>query len=121
MNCSQPEKRSNIIDTLEEVMTDQPEHWQEYYRGEETSQRLARKFSRSDRIRYYWGNPRVQFALGRLLQNFKGIKLPLSLVSQFLPVQCERIRRGQINNSSEAVILDKVNFVLDEYALACGK
>jgi D-tagatose-1,6-bisphosphate aldolase subunit GatZ/KbaZ len=114
------EKRSNIIDTLEEVMIDQPEYWHEYYRGEEASQRLARKFSRSDRIRYYWGNPRVQFALGRLLQNLKGKKLPLTLVSQFLPVQCERIRSGQINNSSEAVILNKVNFVLDEYALACG-
>ena len=114
------ETRSNIIEMLEDVMTNHPEHWQEHYRGDEPSQRLARKFSRSDRIRYYWGNPQVQSALARLLQNLGEKGLPLTLVSQFMPVQWEKIRSGQINNSAEAVILDKVNFALEDYAFACG-
>jgi D-tagatose-1,6-bisphosphate aldolase subunit GatZ/KbaZ len=114
------EKRSNLVEVLEEVMTRQPEHWQKYYHGEETAQRLARKFSRSDRLRYYWGSPQVQSALGWLLQNLGGKTLPLTLVSQFMPEQWERIRSGQIDNTPEAVILDKVNSVLEEYAFACG-
>jgi D-tagatose-1,6-bisphosphate aldolase subunit GatZ/KbaZ len=115
------ERRSNLIGVLEEEMTRQPEHWQNYYSGDEVSKRLARKFSRSDRLRYYWGNPRVQSALGKLLQNLSGKTLPLTLVSQFLPVQWERIRSGQIENTPEAVILDKINSILEEYAFACGK
>jgi len=114
------ETRSNIVETLENVMTRQPEHWQKYYRGDKDIQRLARKFSRSDRLRYYWGSPQVQIALGRLLHNLAEKPLPLTLVSQYAPVQWERICAGQINNTPEAVILDKVNSVLEEYACACG-
>jgi len=114
------ERRSNLVEVLEEVMTRQPEHWQKYYRGDETAQRFARKFSLSDRLRYYWGSPQVQLALGRLMQNLGGKTLPLALARQFMPGQWERIRSGQIDNTPEAVILDKVNSVLEEYAFACG-
>ncbi|HEX7542099.1 MAG TPA: D-tagatose-bisphosphate aldolase, class II, non-catalytic subunit [Anaerolineales bacterium] len=114
------ERRSNLVEVLEEVMIRQPEHWQKYYHGDEAAQRLARKFSLSDRIRYYWGSPPVQFALGRLLQNLGEKTLPLTLVSQYVPGQWERIRSGQIANTPEAVILDKVDSVLEEYAFAQG-
>jgi len=114
------ETRSNLVEVLEDVMTRQPEHWQKYYHGDETAQRLARKFSRSDRLRYYWGNPQVQAAIGRLLHNIEEKSLPLALVSQYVAGQWERIRSGQIENTPEAVILDKVNSVLEEYAFACG-
>jgi D-tagatose-1,6-bisphosphate aldolase subunit GatZ/KbaZ len=114
------ERRSNLVEALEEVMIRQPEHWQKYYHGDEAAQRLARKFSLSDRIRYYWGSPPVQFALGRLLQNLGEKTLPLTLVSQYVPGQWERIRSGQIANTPEAVILDKVDSVLEEYAFAQG-
>jgi D-tagatose-1,6-bisphosphate aldolase subunit GatZ/KbaZ len=113
-------RRSNIVEVLEEVMIRQPEYWQKYYRGDETARRLARKFSLSDRLRYYWGNPQVQSALGRLLHNLGGKKLPLTLVSQYASGQWERIRSGQIANTPEAIILDKVNTVLDDYTFACG-
>jgi D-tagatose-1,6-bisphosphate aldolase subunit GatZ/KbaZ len=55
-----------------------------------------------------------------LLHNLAEKPLPLTLVSQYAPVQWERICAGQINNTPEAVILDKVNSVLEEYACACG-
>jgi D-tagatose-1,6-bisphosphate aldolase subunit GatZ/KbaZ len=113
-------RRSNIVEVLEEVMISQPEHWQKYYHGDATAQRLARKFSLSDRLRYYWGSPQVQFALGRLLQNLGEKTLPLTLVSQYASGQWERIRSGQIADTPEAVILDKVNSVLEQYAFACG-
>ncbi len=114
------ERRSSLVEALEDVTNRQPEHWQKYYHGDETAQRLARKFSRSDRLRYYWGNPQVQAALGRLLHNIEEKPLPMALVSQYAPGQWEIIRSGQIYNTSEARILDKVNSMLEEYAFACG-
>jgi D-tagatose-1,6-bisphosphate aldolase subunit GatZ/KbaZ len=112
------ERRSNLMDVLEDVMIHQPEHWKKYYRGDETALRLKRKFSLSDRIRYYWSSPPVQRALDQLIQNLGGNALPPALVSQYLPSQWERIRSGQIANSLEPIILDKINYVLADYAFA---
>jgi D-tagatose-1,6-bisphosphate aldolase subunit GatZ/KbaZ len=115
-----PGDRSHIVDELEEAMVRRPEHWQGYYHGDEEALRLARQFNRSDRIRYYWGDPRVQAALDRLLLNLQGGSLPAGLVSRILPGQGERIRSGQALNSPEAIILDRIDSVLEMYALACG-
>ena len=53
-------------------MRAQPEHWAPYYRGDETAQRLARQFSYSDRIRYYWLQPAVAAAVEQLFDNLRG-------------------------------------------------
>jgi D-tagatose-1,6-bisphosphate aldolase subunit GatZ/KbaZ len=55
-----------------------------------------------------------------MLQNLAGKPLPGSLVSQLLPGQWDKVRRGQIANSPEVLILDKVVSVLEDYAFACG-
>jgi D-tagatose-1,6-bisphosphate aldolase subunit GatZ/KbaZ len=115
-----PEKCSNLITVLDEVMTRQPEHWQKYYHGDAAARRLQRKFSRSDRIRYYWSNPQVQSALERLLQNLREKTLRPALLSQFLPEQSEKVRNRQLDATPEALILDKINSVLDDYAFACA-
>ena len=114
-----PDKRSNLISVVDEVMTRQPEHWQKYYHGEPAARRLQRKFSRSDRIRYYWSDPQVQSALERLLQNLREKMLPPALLSQFMPLQSEKIRNRQIDATPESLILDKILSVLDDYAFAC--
>jgi len=114
------ESCSNLVEVLDDVMVLHPEYWQKYYHGDEIAQRLARKFSLSDRLRYYWGDPQVQKALDRLMQNLQGKTLPLPLVSQYAPLQWERIRSGRIENKPEAIILDKINCVLEEYAFAVG-
>ena len=115
-----PAQRSRLVETLDEAMLRNPAYWQDHYHGTPQEIALARVYSLSDRIRYYWPDPKVQAALGRLLQNLGGKALPLTLVSQFLPGQFERIRSGQIMNTPEALILDKVGSVLDAYAQACG-
>jgi len=114
------DKCSHLVEVLDEVMLRQPDHWQKYYHGDEIAQRLARKYSLSDRLRYYWSSPQVQSALAMLLQNLGERPLPQGLLSQYMPGQCEKIRSGQIANTPEAVILDKINSVLEEYAFACG-
>jgi D-tagatose-1,6-bisphosphate aldolase subunit GatZ/KbaZ len=113
-------ERSRLIETLDEVMLREPTSWKDHYHGTPEQMAFARKYSLSDRVRYYWGSPAVQAALGRLFQNLKGKELPLTLLSQYLPVQWESIRSGRIENTPEALVLDKISTVLEEYTRACG-
>lgn len=102
--------RSNIIRVLDDVMVKHPEHWKKYYRGDEREQAFKRKYSLSDRARYYWVQPDVQNAFERLLKNLGGGVLPFSLLSQFV---------GQIGLTAAQVIVLKVGNVLEDYAAAC--
>ena len=114
-----PILRSNLIQVLDEVMIQHPEHWKKYYRGSEEEQAVKRKFSFSDRIRYYWSDPRVQAALKTLMNNLSEKPLPLFLLSQFAPRQYEQIRRGEIAWTPEGVIFDRIREVLLDYEAAC--
>lgn len=49
--------------------------------------RFAWKFSLSDRSRFYWKKPQEQNALRILLNKLSQLKLPGSLVSQFITVR----------------------------------
>jgi D-tagatose-1,6-bisphosphate aldolase subunit GatZ/KbaZ len=88
-----------------------PEHWQKYYHGTETEQAFKRKYSLSDRARYYWVQPEVQNAFTRLMKNLGKQVLPYSLLSQFM---------GEMDFNAEQVIEWKINKVLNEYMIACG-
>jgi D-tagatose-1,6-bisphosphate aldolase subunit GatZ/KbaZ len=111
-------ERSNIIQVLDDVMLAHPEYWQKYYPGNEAEQLFKRKYSFSDRLRYYWSEPKVQAALKKLLKNLNKSLLPLSLLSQFTPVQCEKIKRKEIAWTPEAIVLDHIQVVLQEYEAA---
>jgi D-tagatose-1,6-bisphosphate aldolase subunit GatZ/KbaZ len=115
-----PENRSNLIGVLDEAMTRQPEYWQNYYHGSAAATRRQRMFSHSDRIRYYWSDGRVQSALELLLQNLREKTLPPALLSQFLPDQSEKVHSHQLDAAPEALILDKINSMLEDYAFASG-
>ncbi len=51
-------------------------------------------FSLSDRIRYYWPHPRIRQSVEKLIANLNNVTLPLGLISQFMPVQFERLSEG---------------------------
>jgi D-tagatose-1,6-bisphosphate aldolase subunit GatZ/KbaZ len=103
--------RSNIIQVLDDVMMKHPEHWKKYYRGDEAEQAFKRKYSLSDRARYYWVRPEVQNAFACLMKNLGEKILPFSLLSQFV---------GETGINAEQVIEWKINKVLQDYAAACG-
>jgi D-tagatose-1,6-bisphosphate aldolase subunit GatZ/KbaZ len=111
---------SGIQQTLDNTMLDNPVHWKRYYSGSEACVQIARKYSFSDRSRYYWPDPRVQASLARLLDNLTKHPVPLTLLSQFLPMQYERVRAGALANTPQAFIHDKIRHVLADYAHACG-
>ncbi|MCX8025146.1 MAG: D-tagatose-bisphosphate aldolase, class II, non-catalytic subunit [Thermanaerothrix sp.] len=111
---------SRIVHVLEEAMLSNPKHWVKYYRGDEKALAIARRYSFSDRIRYYWTTPAVEQAFQRLRLNLSQIKIPLTLLSQFLPQQYYKVREGQLANTFDALVLDKIQAVLEGYNLACG-
>ncbi len=113
----QSPKPSRVREVLDEAMLANPIYWRNYY---PENSKLARKYSYSDRSRYYWPAPQVGAALFQMLQNLSGQPLPLTLLSQFLPQQYQRIRDQMLFNSPRAILLDKVRHVLADYSFACG-
>lgn len=111
---------SRFMNILEEAMLRNPDNWKNHYHGSEAKQKFARKYSFSDRCRYYLPDPVVQASMQRLLANLRSIPIPLSLVSQFMPIQYGKIRNGNLLNNPEAMLTDSVVNVLDAYYSACG-
>ncbi len=111
---------SQVRAVLDRRMQENPAHWHKHYDGSPRQQQMTRFYSFSDRIRYYWTDPEVQAAFKRLLDNLGKAPLPLSLLSQYLPRQYEKIRGSKIKNQVRALLLDRVTNVLDDYAFACG-
>lgn len=105
---------------LEQAMLSHPEHWEAYYTGDGAARRFARRYSYSDRSRYYWPEPHVRAAVEQLLSNLSAGPLPLPLLSQFAPQQYARVRQGELANTPLALIYDRVGGVLAHYAWACG-
>jgi D-tagatose-1,6-bisphosphate aldolase subunit GatZ/KbaZ len=117
---SRARDRSNLQNVLEQVMIENPTHWANYYSGDDEDQKFARKYSYSDRSRYYWPDTKVQASLKTLLTNIGNRPLPTSLVSQFLPMQYERIRSGELICTPHNIVMDKIFFILDSYSDAVG-
>lgn len=111
-------KRSNYIEILDKVMLEDPKDWVKYYKGTEAKQRISRKYSFSDRCRYYMSKPEIVEATEKLIENIEGVKVPLSMIHQFFPNQYIRIRDGRLKNEPKAVIFDHIIDVIDDYNYA---
>ena len=113
---------SRLRETLDRVMREHAEHWRDYYTGDDAALRLARDFSYSDRIRYYWPQAEVRAAVERLVANLSARVIPPMLLSQYLPDQARAVREGPLpaQPSPADLIRHKILTVLDDYAAACG-
>jgi D-tagatose-1,6-bisphosphate aldolase subunit GatZ/KbaZ len=109
---------SNILEIIEAVMRGNPKYWKRYYPGNEARQTFSRKFSLSDRIRYYWSEPKVVSAMEILIQNLTEMEIPLTLISQYLPEQYHALRNGEIDYSISDLIYHKILAVLTDYTYA---
>ena len=110
-------ERSGLITVLEEAMLRDPRHWQKYYHGSDREMAFARRYSLSDRSRYYWPVKQVQAALNKMLTNLSTQPLPLALLSQFVPEQLPCIRDESLPNNPEAIIIDRIKRVLANYQM----
>ena len=113
------EERSNFIDVLENTMLANPGNWQKHYHGDEKQLHLARKYSFSDRARYYMGQPEVLEAMDKLFTNLNTYKIPLNMLHQYMPLTYAKVRAGELPLEAKELAMDGVtNFMLDyEYAV----
>jgi D-tagatose-1,6-bisphosphate aldolase subunit GatZ/KbaZ len=111
---------SDLRRVADEVMRKNPGYWQKYYHGDDEALRLARQFSLSDRIRYYWPQPEIDAALRRLLANLSEKEPPLTLLSQYLPRAHRALREGRVTADPRDLLRLAVLEVLEIYARACG-
>lgn len=115
-----PEKeRSCFIDVLEKVMLENPGNWQKHYHGDEKQLHLARKYSFSDRARYYIGLPEVVEAMNKLFSNLNTYQIPLNMLHQYMPLTYAKVRDGLLPLDAKELAMDGItNFMLDyEYAV----
>jgi D-tagatose-1,6-bisphosphate aldolase subunit GatZ/KbaZ len=114
-----PERRSDLPEVVERRMRAEPSWWEGYYEGDDEEQRLARRYSYSDRVRYYWPDPSIEAAVTALFDNLTATGIPLPLLSARLPEQYRRVRAGLLEASPHALAVDRVRDVLRDYDRAC--
>lgn len=110
---------SGLRQVLENVMLDRPEYWQSHYHGDGNARRLARGYSYSDRVRYYWPDAHIDDAFERLVRNLADEPIPLPLISQYLPLQYIKVREGALNATPRELIISHIQDILQQYHAAC--
>jgi D-tagatose-1,6-bisphosphate aldolase subunit GatZ/KbaZ len=111
---------SDLLETVDDVMVQNPAYWQSYYAGSRQEQAFKRRYSLFDRIRYYWNNERVSTAYRKLLDNMRSVAIPYTLLSQFLPSQHAKVAEGLLDPEPESLVRDRVREVVAAYASATG-
>src|SRR5882757_1852630 len=114
-----PEKQSSLPEVMEQAMVREPKYWIHHYHSDAADQRILRRYSYSDRLRYYWGDPAVQQATDRLMENLGSISIPETLISAYLPEQYRHIREGSLAARPLAMVLHAIRTALEPYAAAC--
>ncbi len=110
-----PAQASHLMSVLERAMIGDRRYWESHYSGNELSAALMRRYSYSDRIRYYWNDPQVKAAVEKLLHNLAQRPIPETMLSAFLHEQYLAVRA-----EAHAIVLHRIRNVLRPYAEACG-
>lgn len=112
------DEASHFIDVLEEAMLENPKNWAKHYHGSPDELWFKRKFSFSDRSRYYMPEEKVQKAMDRMFANLEKEGINLAVLSQFMPIQYTKVREGSLANKPEELVKDRVKQTIDEYRFA---
>ncbi len=108
---------SHFRDVLDAEMLKNDSHWKKHYHGTPEEIALKRKYSFSDRSRYYYATKDVTEAIQTMLEHLKD-GCPLNLLSQFMPIQYTKVREGSLKNDPKELILDRIGNTVDEYLFA---
>ncbi|VBB08539.1 aldolase-type tim barrel [Lucifera butyrica] len=111
-------EQSRFMEVLDYYMVNNPDNWKNHYHGEPAKIRYARKFSFSDRCRYYLPVREVQYAFDKLIKNLHLVDIPLSLISQFMPMQYKKIQNGLLKRDPESLLKDRIINCIDDYMYA---
>lgn len=111
-------QRGNFIETLEQVMTANPKDWVKYYKGTKKEQYLSRKYSYSDRCRYYLSLKEVEDSMEKLFSNLDSVDIPMGMLKQYMPFQYIRVRDGKIRKEPRRLVKDSVVMIVEDYNYA---
>lgn len=106
---------SDFAAVLEQEMLASPDNWIRHYHGDEKTLAKMRKYSLSDRCRYYLDNPNVTAAIARLIHNVDAAPPSFGLLDQFLPRQVRDVISGEIDGRTETLIKEQIKYVLRTY------
>ncbi len=106
---------SRFSDVLEQKLMQQPKYWERYYHGSEGEIAFARRYSLSDRCRYYLEDEQIKGAIARLVANINAKALPFGLTSQYFPAQKEAILKLSGAVTAEWLIKERVRDVIRSY------
>jgi D-tagatose-1,6-bisphosphate aldolase subunit GatZ/KbaZ len=109
---------ASLKETLLGEMKRDPRYWKSYYTNP-GRQAFDLQFSLSDRIRYYWSTPVAERACAQLFERLASGSIPLTLISQYLPMQYSAIRDGLLDNDARELVFDGIEQVLRSYDRAC--
>ena len=112
-----PEKQSHFIEVLDAAMKADPRYYEKHYHGTPAEIAYKRRFSFSDRSRYYMPTAAVQKAQAALFDNFRE-GVPLGVLSQFMPLAYTKVREGTLANDPLSLVKDRVIYTVDEYLYA---
>ena len=111
-------ERANFIETLESVMLENPHNWEKHYHGSELEKHIARKYSYSDRCRYYFSLPEIKSSIIKLFANIDSAEIPAGMLSQYMPRQHRRVRDGKLPLRASALVKDCVMALCEDYNYA---
>lgn len=115
------DRASRLREICEQRMMAAPGHWQRFYAGDSNQQALQRRYSLSDRIRYYWPDGDIARSVDRLFANIAAAgAIPLGLLSQYMPRQFDALRAGRLTGDARALVKHAVRAALRPYADACN-
>lgn len=116
--CDLIKEPSCFSEILDNCMFENKSFWQKYVGFSHENTSLFRKYSLTDRSRYYMNHPDVQAAQTKLIDNLTNLKIPYGLLSQYLPLQYRKIRNGSLTDSPRCIIYDSIANMLDDYIYA---
>lgn len=112
------EKQAKFIETMEETMMKNPKDWQKHYHGTDEEKTLKRKYSFSDRCRYYFAQPEMQDSIAKLFKNLSEVEIPLSMLHQYMPYQYIKVRDGILSMDPRELAEDCVVHTVEDYNYA---
>ena len=112
------EDRADFMEVMEKVMLDSPENWQKHYHGSEEEKRLARRYSFSDRCRYYMNTDEMQTVIQKLFDNLNAAGIPMNMLHQYMPRQYTKVQKGVLKLEASALAKDCVVTVVEDYNYA---
>lgn len=113
-----PSARSNFISALDHNMVQTPKNWEKYYHGSDFDRALDRRYSFSDRCRYYLADEEIDAAITKLFHNLSGVTIPLGMLRQYMPLQYIKVRDQKLRPDPKELVKDSVVSLVEDYNYA---